>query len=200
MAKKSLPTRDILNQRGDIIKLILAPHPTTTTSDVGSWYVSLTMTFMVDGVWNLRNRVVFQGEKVNIRESCLRIQSRIIEFRTVIQAANQAYCATSSQVWKSPLTGFIKLNVDAAIGPSRNALAVIARNSLGEVIKVWAKPHHNCTPIQAEASAIQGAINLASSEGCKQVIIESDSKMCVDSLLTILLCLAGPSAMILLIS
>ena len=108
---------------------------------------------MVDGIWNLRNRAVFQGEKVNIREACLQIQSRIIEFHTVIQAANKAHCAPSSQVWKPPLTGFIKLNVDAATGPSRTALVVVARNSLDEVIKVWAKPHHSCTPIQAEASA-----------------------------------------------
>uniref|UniRef100_A0A7N2KMA3 Uncharacterized protein n=1 Tax=Quercus lobata TaxID=97700 RepID=A0A7N2KMA3_QUELO len=97
----------------------------------------------------------YGASKVNIREACLRIQSRIIEFRTVIQAANKAHCASSSQVWKPPLTRFIKLNVDAATGPSRTALAVVARNSLGEVIKVWAKPHHSCTPIQAEASARQ---------------------------------------------
>ena len=69
---------------GDIIKLILAPPPSTTTSDVESWCVSSAMTFVVDGIWNLRNKVVFQGEKVDIREAYLRIQSRIIEFRTVI--------------------------------------------------------------------------------------------------------------------
>ena len=81
---------------GDIIKLILAPPPYTTTSNVESWYVSSTMTFVVDGIWNLRNRVVFQGEKVNICEACLRIQSRIIEFRTIIQAANKAHYAPLS--------------------------------------------------------------------------------------------------------
>ena len=140
---------------GDIIKLILAPLPSTTTSDVESWYVSSAMTFVVDGIWNLRNRAVFQGEKVNIREACLRIQSKIIEFRTVIQAANKAHCASSSQVWKPPLTRSIKLNVDTATGPSRTTLAVVVRNSLSEVIKVWAKPHHSCTRIQAETSARQ---------------------------------------------
>ncbi|XP_075658801.1 uncharacterized protein LOC142628636 [Castanea sativa] len=197
MATNSLPTKDILNQRFETFNSSWVQngfskcteqrwhnqaHPSTTTSEVESWYVSSAMTFVVDGIWNLRNRAVFQGEKVNIREACLPIQSRIIEFHNVIQAANQDHCAPTSQVWKPPLTGFIKLNVDAAIGPLRTALAVVARNSLGEVIKVWAKPHHSCTPIQAEASAIQWAANLASSEGWKQVIIESDSKMCMDSL------------------
>ena len=69
---------------GDLIRLILAPPPSTTTSDVENWCVSSAMTFVVDGIWNLRNKVVFQGEKVDIREAYLRIQSRIIEFRTVI--------------------------------------------------------------------------------------------------------------------
>ena len=58
---------------GDIIKLILAPPPSTTTSDVESWCVSSAMTFVVDGIWNLRHKVVFQGEKVDIREAYLRI-------------------------------------------------------------------------------------------------------------------------------
>ncbi|KAK9992871.1 hypothetical protein SO802_022574 [Lithocarpus litseifolius] len=177
----SVPPLPSASGSGDIIKLILATPP-TTTSDIESWCVSLAMTFMVDGIWNLRNRAVFQGENVNIREACLRIQNRITEFLTVIQSANQAHCAPSSQVWKPPSSGFIKLNVDAATGPSRTTLAVVARNSFIKVIKVWAKPHHSCTPIQAEASAIQWAVNLASNEGWKQIIIESDSKMCMDSL------------------
>ncbi|KAF3957245.1 hypothetical protein CMV_017728 [Castanea mollissima] len=59
------------------------------------------MTFVVDGIWNLRNRAVFQGEKVNIREAYLRIQSRIIEFHNIIQDANQDHCAPTSQRFRA---------------------------------------------------------------------------------------------------
>jgi len=132
------------------------------------WCVSSAMTFVVDGIWNLRNSAVFQGENVDIRATCSRIHSRITEFLTVIHSTTQAPHPSSHQSWKPPSPGFIKLNVDAAVSLSRTALAVVAKNSFDEVIKVWAKPHHSCPPIQAKASAIQWAVNLASRERWNQ--------------------------------
>nr|POF02788.1 hypothetical protein CFP56_25145 [Quercus suber] len=81
----------IVQSSDDIIKLILAPPPTTTTLDVESWYVSSAMTFVVDRIWNSRNKAIFQGKKFNICEACLQIQGRSTEFCTIIQAANQAH-------------------------------------------------------------------------------------------------------------
>ena len=47
-----------------------------------------------------------------------------------------------------------KLNVDVVVSENVTALAMVARNKYGEVLKVWAKMHKWCTPLQAEAAAV----------------------------------------------
>ena len=108
--------------------------------------------------------------------------ARAIWFETCWGFRTDSQHVQCRESWKPPSPGFIKLNVDAAVNLSRTAQAVVARNSFDEVIKVWAKPHHSCPPIQAEASAIQWAVNLASRERWNQVLMKSDSKLCMDSL------------------
>ena len=56
------------------------------------------------------------------------------------------------------MDGWIKLNVDAAVFENAIALAVVARNKNREVLKVWAKRHEWCSPMQVEAAAVYWAI------------------------------------------
>ena len=55
-------------------------------------------------------------------------------------------------------------------------LAVVARDDIGEVVKVWAKTHHLCSTLQAEASTIFWVVQLAKAEGWHQIVIEGNSK------------------------
>ena len=76
--------------------------------------------------------------------------------------------------------GWIKINTDAAISNNVSALATIARNTKGEVLQVWTKLHISCSPLQAEASAILWAIQLAQSLNWDHIIFEVDAKDCFD--------------------
>ena len=78
--------------------------------------------------------------------------------------------------------GWIKLNTDAAIGKHSNAIAVVARDHKGEVLKVWARSTPTCSPLRVEASAILWAIQLAKVEKWPQIVIEGDAKNCFDPL------------------
>ena len=51
-----------------------------------------------------------------------------------------------------------------------------------EVIKMWTKLLHLCSPIQAEASAILWAVELAAKEHWDCVIFEGDAKACYNPL------------------
>ena len=76
--------------------------------------------------------------------------------------------------------GWIKINTDAAISNNVSALAAIARNTKGEVLQVWTKLHISHSPLQAEASAILWAIQLAQSLNWDHIIFEVDAKDCFD--------------------
>ncbi|KAK9995900.1 hypothetical protein SO802_020586 [Lithocarpus litseifolius] len=85
--------------------------------------------------------------------------------------------------WSPPPSGCIKLNVDAATRSSGSALAVVARNHLGDVLSIWVKKYHNSSPAIAEAESLYWAMNLAVKEGWKSVILEGDAKNCFDPLI-----------------
>ena len=59
---------------------------------------------------------------------------------------------------------------------------MVARNEFGEVLKVWTKIHDLCSPTQAEVAAIQWALNLADEENWSNIVVEGDSKICLDAL------------------
>lgn len=67
-------------------------------------------------------------------------------------------------------------------------MGVIARDHLGEVIRAWGRCRPLCFPLQAEAAALQWAVELASREQWHQVIFEGDANSCFD-----VLSLSGPS-------
>ena len=82
-----------------------------------------------------------------------------------------------------PPSSCIKLNVDVATRSSGSALAVVARNHLGEVLSIWAKKHHNSSPAIAKAESLYWAMNLVVKEGWKSMIFEGDAKNYFDPLI-----------------
>jgi hypothetical protein len=51
---------------------------------------------------------------------------------------------------------------------------VVARDDQGQVLKAWSKEHILCQPMQAEASAILWALNLAKDESFENIIVEGE--------------------------
>jgi ribonuclease HI len=89
--------------------------------------------------------------------------------------------AKRSSNWSRPPTGIIKINVDAAIHSSFFVIAAVARDWRGEVVFAISKKANTTVPVQAEAEAFLWALQLAMDHQYGEVIIEGDSKCCVDA-------------------
>ena len=86
------------------------------------------------------------------------------------------------QRWKKSPRDSIKINVDAAFKDDKSSIAAVARDWRGEVVFACAKRVYSILPLQAEAEAIKWALSLAKSIDVATIIVESDSKVCVDAL------------------
>ncbi|XP_065626172.1 uncharacterized protein LOC136066187 [Quercus suber] len=170
-----------ITNSADIVKLVLEP-PIPSDLEVDREHITTTLAFTLDEIWLLRNQLIFEDTKIDILSSSSRISSRAAEFSNLHNLEVHAPPPLSPTSWSPPPEGIIKLNVDAAVGPTFTALAVIARDHTGVPIKLWAKKYISCLPIQAEAASVLWAINLATAEGWMKIIIEGDSKICLDAL------------------
>ena len=150
-----------LNSGEDILKLILNPQNAPIPSQ-DHWTISLNMALIVDEILKARNLQFFNQEQADLNKACLNVQARFQEIFKVFSPNFLPASTVGPSVWSLPPLDHIKINVDVALDSTKSALAVVARNHLGEVLFIWGKVHHLCSPMIAEASALLWTVQLAS--------------------------------------
>ena len=81
-----------------------------------------------------------------------------------------------------PAEGWVKINVDVALGDSHSSMAMVVRDWRGTGVLAIFRKANTSIPLQAEAEALLWAAQVASEQGLAQVCFESDSKICIDAL------------------
>ena len=147
-----------------------------------SQYASHQIALILECIWKYRNQVVHLGKSDNPLNIIKALEFRVLEHIQSLEGEHSPKPGSQSP-WCPPPTGTIKINVDAAIHASSASIAAVARDDSGMVLKAWAKKTSTAYPIVAEASAILWALQLAKSENWRWIMVESDSKNCVDTLL-----------------
>ena len=77
--------------------------------------------------------------------------------------------------WSPPLSSRIKLNFDAAIREEKTTIAMVSRDSMGNILKAWSDQFPSNSPLVAEAREAWSAIRLATSEGYENIMLEGDA-------------------------
>ena len=171
-----------VTQPWDIIKIILEP-PESSCQAHDQWMVSLKMALTLKELWYIRNAIIHQKGPFDIQASIGRIGEKFKEYPRVFSLPQNSLMAQPKIRWSPPPTNFVKLNVDAAIAQNSLAIAVVARNEQGAVLMAWSKMLPKRSPITAEAEAILWALHLAKGENWRKIIVESNSKICIDAIL-----------------
>ena len=175
----------VVNEEIDVVKLVVDPPIPITDSlllkqnmELASVQVALTL----EAIWRFRNQHVHLDKIENPMVSIKALEYRILEHVQSLQAGSRSWNIKELH-WGPPPHECMKLNVDAAVFNDAATIAIIARNEDGLITKSWAKSVNSCDPLMAEAAAILWAIQVAKVENWSSIIIESDSKMCVDAIL-----------------
>ncbi|XP_030940094.1 uncharacterized protein LOC115965021 [Quercus lobata] len=125
-----------LTSTKDIVSFIMEP-PASLIPTHKAWSVSLNMALVIDEIWMSRNLKQFSNIDPDALKARQNIQTRFNEIVKASSSTTQHPKEISSKNWTPPPSGYIKLNVDAAIQQdSGSALAVVARNHLGEVLSI----------------------------------------------------------------
>ena len=73
-------------------------------------------------------------------------------------------------------------NVDVAVQKDFTTLVFVARNEVGDVIKGWAKVYEICDSVQAEATSILWALQIAKAEYMERIQVEGNARSCFDAI------------------
>ena len=86
--------------------------------------------------------------------------------------------------WSCPGPGTMKINCNATIGKDYSVIAIVARDWRGALVFALSKKVNTNVPLQAEAEALLLSVQLAGSFIGIKVVIEGDSKTCIEALRT----------------
>ncbi|XP_073038129.1 uncharacterized protein [Primulina eburnea] len=142
------------------------------------------------GIWLSRNDRIWN----NISNSAIRTITYAIDtlndwlaIRSIEKQPNQPPNLCANVVWRKPMEDFFKCNVDADFGTDKRSFAVgiVIRDSNGSFIICRTSLHHGVALVkEAEALAILEVLSWIKDMGYDKVIVETDSKISADAILT----------------
>ena len=75
----------------------------------------------------------------------------------------------------------MKFNCNAAVGKEFSIVAVVARVWRGTMVLAASKEADTIIPLKVGVEAILWAVQLAKAQNLERIIIESDSKACIEA-------------------
>ncbi|KAL5559912.1 hypothetical protein UlMin_036123 [Ulmus minor] len=140
--------------------------------------ILLFASVLCDLLWKHRNDITHGGSPMDPSVLCRNISR---SYQSLLKNISPPTPAAPIS-WSPPPIGWVKINMDAAIGASDAVVACVARDSKGDIISWGSKIISVCSPLVAEACAAEFAIDFASSSRWSAVNFAGDAKVVLDAL------------------
>ncbi|KAL5541504.1 hypothetical protein UlMin_009214 [Ulmus minor] len=140
--------------------------------------IFLFASVLCDFLWKHMNDITHGGAPMDLT---LLIQNIIRSYVSLLKSLIQPSPAVNP-VWIPPPNGWVKINMDVAVGSSAVAISYVARDSHGSVINWNSKIITTCSPLIAEACAAEFAIDFAIATRWIAVNFSGDAKIVLDAL------------------
>ena len=141
--------------------------------------LSIFLACLLHYTWMFRNEKLHSGRK-NIDDFIRLLNGGVADFLSVLE--NQLRNSMTEKVIKrwSPLSeGNFKVNIDAAFIEGQAALAMVQRNSEGEVLFLASKLETANSPKEAEMKALVWALEIAVSKNWSNLVWSLDAQVVV---------------------
>ena len=111
----------------DFIQFLCSPPFTNKLSQKNN--LLLFGAILCDGIWKLRNQVIFEDLPLRCDELIARVWKLFMEFKISRPVATSSVNINHPlQTWSPPRRLSVKINVDAAIGPNYSSLTLVAKD------------------------------------------------------------------------
>lgn len=141
------------------------------------------MTVCFEQIWLTRN-------KVRIGDSCgdwdsiwKTINSSVLKhWRLLPRSRKTRILSDMKWKWIPPPQNILKMNFDAAFVGDYATVAWVLRDHQGTMLRTWTSRFFASSALEADAKACYQALQQANLEGCKHLILESDSLCAINVL------------------
>ena len=171
-----------LSSTSQLIEMLLDPPNVTQFDKENKEKFLLFGALCLDCIWMWRNKVVHEGLLPSEVQKSKSFQKLVQEHWRLIKSSLPRDSWRSLSRWLKPRYNSFKLNCDAAVGLSYSSIAVVVRDWRGKLVFAHSKKVNTNVTLQAEADAIILALNIATKLNASHFVIESDSKICIDSI------------------
>ena len=167
-----------------LVKFLFCPPLDLVLIEEQSSHFLLNGALILDKIWKLRNAVIYEGVVLDMDNHICGVFKLVKEHWCSKQLRQVSSPQKEATEWSCPGLGTMKINCDVAIGKDYSVIAAIARDWRGALVFALSKKANTNVPLQAEAEALLWSVQLVGSFTGIKVVIEGDSKTCIEALRT----------------